>query len=375
MPKFRLSSHSLIILVAALVTVAQARAEDQSYTATVGGAAYSPTVLIYFADGHPYVPLFELARELGGSARIATPTEAEVTIGDKRAVLALNGVRYDVGGTPQDLARPFLPYESEVLAAKDEVQAFFQNAFGISLTELSGTDAAPAPVEETPPAMEPVVLDESAELLETDAIAPVEEAAAEPASDSPASAYQAIVIDAGHGGNDAGAQGPGGTMEKDVCLAIAKRVAELLAEDKRIKVFLVRNEDQTLSIPERAKLAVQQENAFLLSIHTGASFAPGSSGVEVFYPADYSRSRVAGSRERAAAETLVQALTAESATQSRGIRRAPLRLFAESELPGCLVEVGCISNPEEEQQLANAAYQDRIARGLARGLQQLTGGA
>lgn len=350
-------------LALALIASLPASAQSQTFSATVAETPYTSELLVYYADGHPYLPLLELARELGGSGRIATPTEAEVTIGGQRAVLFLNNVRYEVGGNPADLQRPFLAYESEVLVPQDEAIAFVQAAFGIALTE--GAAAAPTPEPEA------MLLDESAALLETDAIAaPVAET---PAEDATPLAFKTIVLDPGHGGNDAGAQGPGGTLEKDVCLAVANKVAEALKADTRIKVVVLRTDDSTLSITERARLAAQEEGAFLVSIHTGASFVPSSNGVEVFYPSDYSRSRVAGARERAAAETLGQALASESGASLRGVMRAPLRLFRAAELPGCLVEVGCLSNPEEEQQLASAAYQDRIARGLTRGIQQLAG--
>ncbi|MFM1919335.1 MAG: N-acetylmuramoyl-L-alanine amidase [Candidatus Hydrogenedentota bacterium] len=385
MPHSFLHTLSVALLVAVLGATHAAHAQTQPYKTTLEGRELTVEPLIYYADGQPYVSLLEIVKALGGSGRIATPNEAEISLGGQRAVLSLNNVRYEAQGAEQLAQRPFLPYESEVLASRDDVAAFFRTAFGVEL--LPADPATTPPPAETPMPQE-APLDESAALLETDAIAAprAADAAASPeggteetpaASDAaPADtgAYQAILIDAGHGGNDNGAQRPGGLNEKDVALAIAKRVAEALSGDQAFKVFLIRSEDQTLSLSERAALAQQQENAFLLSIHAGASFAPGASGVDIFYPAEYSRSRVSGNRERAAADVLAKALTDEGGASVRGLRRAPLKLFAQAGRPGCLVEVGCITNPEEEQLLGSEAFQERIARGLAAGIRALAGG-
>ena len=381
MPHSFLHTLSIALLVAVLGATPVAHSQTQPYKATLEGRELTVEPLIYYADGQPYVSLLEIVKALGGSGRIATPNEAEISLGGQRAVLFLNNVRYEAQGAEQLAQRPFLPYESEVLASRDDVAAFFRTAFGVEL--LPSDPAATPPPAETP-MPEEAPLDESAALLETDAIAaPPTESPEGAAEETPAAsdaapaaqgAYQAIIIDAGHGGNDNGAQGTGGLNEKDVTLAIAKRVAEALGGEQAFKVFLIRSEDQTLSLSERANLAQQQENAFLLSIHTGASFAPDASGVDLFYPAEYSRSRVSGNRERAAADVLAKALTDEGGATVRGVRRAPLKLFAQAGRPGCLVEVGCITNSEEEQLLGSEAFQERIARGLAAGIRALAGG-
>lgn len=381
MPHSFLHTLSVALFIAVLGAAPAAHSQTQPYKATLEGRELSVEPLIYYADGQPYVSLLEIVRALGGSGRLATPNEAEISLGGQRAVLFLNNVRYEAQGAEHLAQRPFLPYESEVLASRDDVPAFFRTAFGVELLPAEPA-TTPAPAETLMPQETP--LDESAALLETDAIAPPlpdsqegateQPPAASNASPAGSAAYQAIIIDAGHGGNDLGAQGPSGLIEKDVTLAIAKRVAAALSGDQAFKVFLIRTEDQTLSLSERAKLAQQQENAFLLSIHTGASFAPEASGVDLFYPAEYSRSRVSGNRERAAADVLAKALTDEGGATVRGVRRAPLKLFAQAARPGCLVEVGCITNAEEEQLLGSEAYQERIARGLAYGIRTLAGG-
>jgi N-acetylmuramoyl-L-alanine amidase len=370
----------LFLCALCLAWASRAAAETQAYNATVDGVSRAPEVLLYYADQAPYVPLIELAQELGGSARIISPTEAEVTVNGVMATLSLNNVRYATGGQSHDLTKPFLTYEAEVLAPRDDVVAFFNTAFGVKLN--SGDTPAPEPAvtdEETglleevslPPAeaapAETVMTDEEAALLETDAIAP-----AAPAEEAPApGAVKTIVIDAGHGGNDPGAQGASGVAEKDVALAVANKLAEQLKADARFTVVLTRTEDNALTAAERATIIKQHSGAFLLSLHAGASLSKTATGLEVFYPGAFSRSRVSDSRGRAAAEALAASLKSETGSAVRGVRRAPLALYELSESAGCLVELGCISNPADEQRLGSTDFQDKAARALALGLAKL----
>lgn len=365
-----------------------ARAENQAYSATVGGATRTPDVLIYYADEAPYVPLFELAQELGGTGRVVSPGQAEITIDGRTATVSLNNVRFDAQGDAHDLQKPFLKYESEVLAPRDEIIGLFRTAFGIELATgatppppvaeemeelpLLEPVSVPAPAEETAPVEEPA-------MLETGAIAPVTEGAAEGAAEEveaePAKPgkIRTIILDAGHGGNDTGVQPAGGAAEEEICLAVANKVAELLKEDKRFTVVLTRPEDKAVSLAERVALVKQQESPFLLSIHTGANLSPAASGTEVFYSGEFSRSRVSGSQGKGAAETIATALAAETGGTPRGVRRAPIQIITQSDALGCLVELGNLSNPDQAAQLAAAEYQDKAARGLANALQQLAG--
>jgi len=231
----------------------------------------------------------------------------------------------------------------------------------------------PAPEAGEAPAEEPA-------LLETGAIAPTEgapkegEAAGEPpAEEKKLGKIRTIILDAGHGGSDPGSQPASGQAEKEIALAVANKVAELLKADTRFTVVLTRSEDKAVPLSERAAQAKQQEAAYLLSIHTGASMAATAAGADVFYSAEFSRSRVSGSQGKEAAETMAAALSAETGVPARGVRRAPIQLLQLSGVPGCLVEIGHLTNAEEAARLSSLEYQDKVARGLANGLQQLAG--
>jgi N-acetylmuramoyl-L-alanine amidase len=374
----------VLLTIAICLLCGAAFAATESFSATVDGTPRSPQVPLYYADDIPYLPLVELAQQLGGTARVVSPSEAEVMVNGRMATISLNGTGYQVGQDRFSLNRPFLSYEREVLAPRAETVAFFRTAFGLELSQ--GGETAPAPAAE--------INEEEQGLLESvplPAPAPMPEPAPEPeaspeeelplleregiaAPEKPVGAFRTIVIDAGHGGEDRGVTGPAGAPEKEVSLAIAQRLAKQLQQDGRFKVVLTRNDDSSPTIADRANMVKQQDKPLLVSIHTGAAVTPEAEGFEVFYQGSYSRSRVAGNKAREAAETIARSVERESGAALRGVRRAPLKLFALSEAPGCLIETGCITNPGEEARLATADYQEKIARGIALGLFALAGG-
>ncbi len=93
----------------------------------------------------------------------------------------------------------------------------------------------------------------------------------------------AIVIDPGHGGSDYGAIGRGGTREKDVTLAIARALSDLIRKDKLFRVVMTRNSDKQLTLQERADIANNAGADLFVSIHANASPLPGAQGWNVFF--------------------------------------------------------------------------------------------
>lgn len=389
-PLYRLLAACAVLLCFA----GGALAERQDYTANVGGTTRTPNVLVYYAEDAAYVPLLDLALQLGGSGRVVSPGVAELNINGRVATISINNLRFDADGASHSVSKPFLGYESEVLAARDDVAALFKTAFGIDLSGANtpaATEGEVAALDEELPMLESVALPPPAEtaapaeepaLLETEAIAAPEasEGAAEGAVEEAAEEapvrkgkIRTILIDAGHGGNDPGVQAAGGATEKDICLAVAMKLAELLKEDNAFSVVMTRSEDKTLPMAERATLAKQQDGVFIVSIHTGASLSAAAKGPELFYSGDFARSRVSDSQWKGAAETLAASLSSETGAPLRGVRRAPIQLLQLSDAAGCQVELGCLSNAEEAARLASADYQEKAARGLAIGLRKLAG--
>jgi N-acetylmuramoyl-L-alanine amidase len=217
----------------------------------------------------------------------------------------------------------------------------------------------------------------------------------------PPSAPPVLVLDPGHGGPDQGAKGPGGATEKDVTLAIARKLRTVAVNNLGYQVFLTRDRDQELSLDERAAIANNYKADLFVSIHTNASRAARANGSEVYflsYQASDDASRqvavaegeapvsqsAAGSdlqmilwdmaqaahleESSALASRIQEELAVVTASEGRGVKQAPFRVLVGAAMPAALVEVAFISNPEEEQQLVADAFQNKVAAALARGI-------
>lgn len=214
-----------------------------------------------------------------------------------------------------------------------------------------------------------------------------------------------VAVDAGHGGEDPGAIGPGGVQEKDVVLEIAKRVAKKLDEKPGIRTFLVRDGDYFVELEERTKMAREANADLFLSVHADAFHNPDAQGASV-----YALSRKGASDEAAAwlarsenkadlaggvdlgqvDEVVASVLLDLSQTatisdsldlgtgildQLDGLTRlhsdevgqAPFRVLKSPDVPSLLIEAGFISNREEARRLQSGQYQKRIARAVANG--------
>jgi N-acetylmuramoyl-L-alanine amidase len=206
-----------------------------------------------------------------------------------------------------------------------------------------------------------------------------------------------VVIDPGHGGEDLGAQGPGGTMEKDVALDVARRLRTALA-NAGIQVFLTRDRDHTVGLDERTAFANNYKADVFVSIHANASRAQSARGSEVYFlsaeATDDETRRLAlleSGGDHGTAPALVQgsdlamilwdmaqaAHLAESSvlasrvqeelatvtgSEGRGVKQAPFRVLVGAAMPAVLVELAFISNSAEEKLLASDGYQARVGR-------------
>jgi N-acetylmuramoyl-L-alanine amidase len=206
-----------------------------------------------------------------------------------------------------------------------------------------------------------------------------------------------IVLDPGHGGTDPGASGPTGLKEKDVTLAIAHKVAPVLARSG-MEVTLTRDDDRYVTLEERTARA----NAFgadvFVSIHCNAAENRARKGVET-YVLDTTQNEMAGkvaARENAAstaasnevAQLLASMRLADQATRSTrlaellqragvaslsqyqdvvdgGVHRAGFYVLVGARMPAVLFETSYISNTLEEQRLGTDDYQQRLADAIA----------
>ena len=213
-----------------------------------------------------------------------------------------------------------------------------------------------------------------------------------------------IVLDPGHGGRDPGAEGF--VREKDVTLAIARRIALLLRRDLGAEVVLTRTTDQTLSLADRTARANAEGADLFVSIHANANPTGRLHGVETYYldnTEDRATIRLAalenglqlppGGKDRASLRyilsDLVQVGKMEESTalassvqdslvrQLRrrypdvtdlGVRRGPFYVLVGAYMPCVLVETAFLSHPREGRRLARADYQTAIAEGIAAGV-------
>jgi len=200
-----------------------------------------------------------------------------------------------------------------------------------------------------------------------------------------------IYLDPGHGGQDTGARGTKGLLEKDVALALARRIDEKLGPAYQVR--LSRNDDYGLALFRRTETANSQKASLLISLHTGSAFNYSTSGPAVYYylgspgrvlPEDIvdnpSAEKTTGRipwhnvqyRHAAESRLLSQYLQASLAgmTGSSGCRMvgAPLLLLSAANMPAVLIEVGCLNNPAEEKKLGDPAYLDQLAEAISNGL-------
>lgn len=178
-----------------------------------------------------------------------------------------------------------------------------------------------------------------------------------------------IVLDPGHGGSDPGAIGLKGTQEKMITLAVAKNVKAHL-ENKGAKVIMTRQDDRDVCAPNasavdeleaRSQVANMNKADVFLSIHIN-SFSNRTVGgaASYYYQKTPYDSMLAGS--------LQEGIVSASGLSDRGINAARFYVMTHSIMPASLVELGFISNPEEEKLLSSPQFQQQLAEGLVNGL-------
>lgn len=214
-----------------------------------------------------------------------------------------------------------------------------------------------------------------------------------------------VVIDAGHGGADKGAQSFG-LKEKELALDIALRTKTLLKKSG-MSVFLTRNSDQDISLSDRIEFAHQLKATLFVSIHLNSAGAIGTtpSGVETFHlntrqivPPDRTggymfinleknlddaraidqqlQEKTNFSHKLATSiqqQVLLALRTQNKSVINRGVKLEHFRVFFNSASPTALVEVGFLTNPREAKLLATAEYRQLVAQGICAGIKKYLG--
>ena len=171
-----------------------------------------------------------------------------------------------------------------------------------------------------------------------------------------------VVIDAGHGGNDGGAE-KSGVLEKDIDLAIVLALKELLdASEEDIKVYYTRTDDSNPSYEKRVGLANKSNADLFISVHNN-SYKRSSSikGTEVMY----SESHEGAFKSERLAEICMEELTDALESRDRGLLKGDsIYIIKNSEVPVALIEVGFMTNKEELRLLNSAEYQEKTAEAI-----------
>lgn len=182
-----------------------------------------------------------------------------------------------------------------------------------------------------------------------------------------------VVLDAGHGGGDSGKVGEGNILEKDINLAIAKKVKVKL-EESGIKAVMTREKDELLSgdakdnkkiadLKNRVKIINEEKPQLAVSIHQNSYPDPDVKGAQVFY---FSHSAEA----KEAAETMQEALLACDPDNTRKAKgNETYYLLKRTEVPTIIVECGFLSSPEEAALLTKEDYQQKLSEAIVKGIQ------
>lgn len=169
-----------------------------------------------------------------------------------------------------------------------------------------------------------------------------------------------VVIDAGHGDNDPGALSITGRHEKDFTLSMAKKVEQLLLQDKRLNVLMTRSDDTFIPLDDRVSFANNIQSDLFLSIH-GNSAKATVSGTETYY----------NRPESAAFANVIHKYAVPAiGFPDRKVREADFRVITKTTMPAVLLEVGYLSNKNDETAMYKDAFQDKLAAALVAAIKE-----
>lgn len=220
-----------------------------------------------------------------------------------------------------------------------------------------------------------------------------------------------IVLDPGHGGEDPGAVGASGSYEKDVVLAIARRLKNELEQEPNVRVVLTRDGDYFVPLAMRVRKARAVKADLFVSIHADAFVRPDANGSSVFVLSEKGASSTAAkwladkenradqiggvkfdTRDKYLAHTLMDLTQTATINDSmrlaknmlseigninrlhkNHIEQAGFAVLKAPDIPSILVETAFISNPQEEKKLLDDAYQLKMAQALHKGIRKYLG--
>jgi N-acetylmuramoyl-L-alanine amidase len=263
-------------------------------------------------------------------------------------------------------------------------------------SRVNGFKAASQPVDTTMRLVVDVLTPQTEAAVAAPAAPATTTAPAElpPAFSQPVAGIRTVAIDPGHGGQDEGTHGAGGAKEKDLTLAIARRAKAAIEARLGIRVLLTRDDDRDVPIDERAAIANNNKADLFVSLHANASLRKTTAGATIFcadFDQDTARA-AAGNPDRvpafgggtrdielvlwdfaqtrhldqstAFAGLLEEQLHDHIPLAAQAVDRAPLRVLESANMPAVLVEMGYLTNADQEKLLAGDAFQNALVQGL-----------
>lgn len=222
-----------------------------------------------------------------------------------------------------------------------------------------------------------------------------------------AAGIRTIVLDPGHGGSETGAVGKSGVAEKDLTLLLAQALKSRLESRLPVKVLLTRSEDAHLPLETRTAIANQAKADLFISLHLNASTGPEARGAETYFlnlqASDPQAARSAAlenvsaatgedgagsgdplydlqlilwdlaqshhlTESQALANLVQEELNETLGLKDRGVKQAPFRVLMGAAMPAVLLELGFLSNPDEEARLQDPSYRAGLVDALVRAI-------
>lgn len=180
----------------------------------------------------------------------------------------------------------------------------------------------------------------------------------------------AIVLDAGHGGEDFGTHSNTAPkyQEKYLNMSTVFLVKEYL-EKMGYKPFLTRSTDEFISLEKRAAMANERVSDIFVSVHYNSAPSPQAEGIEVyFYDSDKDPQRAKSSD--ALAKSILHYVIENTKAKSRGVKHGNFAVIRETKMPAILIEAGFLTNDQEMLKIKDPIYMKSIAWGIARGIDE-----
>jgi len=171
-----------------------------------------------------------------------------------------------------------------------------------------------------------------------------------------------VAIDPGHGGKDPGAIGATGLVEKDVVLDVGLRLRDVLRRQS-VRTVMTREADVFVDLADRVPLALRAGATVFVSVHANASTRGVIRGVETYYLKPNSLQLATWIQEE---------MGRSLGIPDRGIRTANFKVLRDSPVPAVLVEIGYLTNLEDEALLRTPAFRQKVAEAIARGVVRFT---